>query len=145
MHRIDPAKTNFARRLRHDMTQAEQRLWHALRLRQMGGLKFRRQFPSAGCIADFICLEAKLVIEVDGGQHVSRQVQDDIRSASIEAAGFRILRFWNHEVLGDTEAVKSAVWQALQEGGALHPHPGLPPSRGKEKVAASKASPQPTS
>lgn len=132
MHRIDPAKTGFARRLRHDMTEAEQRLWHALRLRQMGGLKFRRQFPVIDYIADFICLEAKLVIEVDG-EHASLQLQDSARSASIEAVGFKVLRFWNHEVLGDIEAVKSAVWQALSESGALHPHPDLPPTRGKEK------------
>lgn len=126
--------TGFACRLRHDMTEAEQRLWHALRLRQMGGAKFRRQFPLVGYIADFICLEAKLVIEVDGGQHASLQLQDGVRNARIEAAGFRVLRFWNHEVLGDIEAVKSAVWQALSESGALHPHPGLPPARGKEQV-----------
>lgn len=136
MHRIDPKKTAFARRLRHDMTEAEQRLWRALRSRQMGGLKFRRQFPLVGYIADFVCMEAMLVIEVDGGQHASLQLHDSVRSACIEAAGFRVLRFWNHEVLEDIEAVKSAVWQALSESGALHPHPNLPPARGKEKVAA---------
>ena len=115
------------------MTKAEQRLWHALRLRQMGGVKFRRQFPLAGYIADFVCLEAMLVIEVDGGQHASLQLQDSVRSACIEAAGFRVLRFWNNEVLEHIETVKSAVWQALSESGALYPHPGLPPARGKER------------
>lgn len=133
MHRIAPYKTDLARNLRHDMIDAEQRLWQALRLRQMGGLKFRRQFPLIGYVADFVCLEAKLVIEVDGGQHASRQIEDEIRTASIEAIGFRVLRFWNHDVLGNIEAVKSAIWQALSESGALHPHPDLPPARGKEK------------
>lgn len=108
-------RSKLQRRLRNSMTDAEQRLWNSLRGRQMCGLKFRRQHPFGDYILDFVCLEARLVIEVDGGQHDERAADDAIRTAALAHAGFKVLRFWNNEVLCDTEAVKETIWRALQQ------------------------------
>jgi very-short-patch-repair endonuclease len=108
--------------LRANMTDAEQELWRHLRRRQLGGFKFRRQHPFGNYILDFVCLETKLVIEVDGGQHVANREMDAQRTADLEKAGFHVLRFWNHEVLQDLEAVKGAIWHALHT-----PSPSRPP------------------
>ena len=116
----------IARRLRRSPTDAERKLWHALRRRQAGGWKFRRQHPFDSYVLDFVCLEAKLVVEVDGGQHGDSSTRDDARSAVLEMAGFRVLRFWNHDVLRDPGAVTDSIWDALQAR-APHPHPSLPP------------------
>jgi very-short-patch-repair endonuclease len=107
-------RNKLQRRLRSSMTDAELRLWHYLRGRQMCGFKFRRQHPFGDCILDFVCLNAKLVIEVDGGQHGECAADDAIRTAALAQAGFKVLRFWNNEVLCDIEAVKEAIWRALQ-------------------------------
>ncbi len=88
-----------ARQLRHTATDAEQRLWQHLRRRALGGCKFRRQVPIAGCIVDFACLERRLVVELDGGQHVDLAARDLVRTGKLERAGYRVLRYWNHEVL----------------------------------------------
>jgi very-short-patch-repair endonuclease len=106
-------QNRLQRGLRNSMTDAERRLWQCLRQRQMGGFKFRRQHPYGDYILDFVCLEAMLVIEVDGGQHMENQGLDAVRTASLNAAGFRVLRFWNNEVLQNTEIVKESIWQAL--------------------------------
>ena len=95
------------------MTDAELRLWSRLRGRQMKGFKFRRQHPFGDYILDFVCLDQKLLVEVDGGQHAGQFEKDDARTASLRAAGFRVLRFWNNEVLRDTEAVLESIWNAL--------------------------------
>jgi very-short-patch-repair endonuclease len=95
------------------MTDAEQHLWRSLRRRQFNGFKFRRQHPFGDYIIDFVCLERMLVIEIDGGQHAANEQADKLRTKKLAAAGFRILRFWNHEVLGDIEAVCQAIWNAL--------------------------------
>ena len=109
--------------LRKGMTQAEQHIWRHLRKRQINGFKFRRQHPYGDYILDFVCLEAKLVVEIDGGQHVEAAVKDQGRDDTLNQAGFRVLRFWNHEVLGKVDAVMEVIHQALQP----HPHPNLPP------------------
>jgi very-short-patch-repair endonuclease len=98
------ARTQRDRTLRRNMTDAERRLWQGLRGRQMGGRKFRRQFPLGPYIVDFVCLEARLIIEVDGGQHLDSP-KDKLRDAWLVAEGYRVLRFWNHEVRGETEVV----------------------------------------
>jgi very-short-patch-repair endonuclease len=103
-----------ARDLRNDPTEAERLLWQHLRLRQLGGHKFRRQQPLGNYVVDFVCLEKRLVIEVDGGQHNAQIANDKQRAAWIEAQGFRVLRFWNHEIMQNIEAVKEAIWRALQ-------------------------------
>ena len=90
------------------MTDAERLLWKRLRMRQLADHKFRRQQPIGNYIVDFVCLEKQLAIEVDGGQHSEQADHDARRSAWLEAQGFRILRFWDHEVLKHIEAVKQS-------------------------------------
>jgi len=111
------------RTLRNNMSDAEQALWNLLRGRQIYGLKFRRQHPFGDYILDFVCLENKLVIEVDGGQHGQQAGYDESRTQELQAAGFHVLRFWNNEILKEIEAVREKIWLAVQE---LQPHP--PPS-----------------
>ena len=81
------------------MTDAERQLWLALRGKQMAGYKFRRQHPFDDFILDFVCLDKKLVIEVDGGQHSEQIEANAVRTDKLAKAGFRVLRFWNNEVL----------------------------------------------
>ena len=102
-----------ARALRKQATDAERLLWKHLRSRQLDGHKFRRQPPIGPCVVDFLCLEHRLVIELDGGQHADQQGKDEARSARLAGWGFRVLRFWNHEVLGNTEGVLQAIRDAL--------------------------------
>jgi len=111
--RINPTAKQRARRLRSSMTEAEQRIWSILRKRQIGGYKFRRQHPLGSFILDFACLEAKLVIEIDGGQHTDQRDYDQQRTDWLESQGYHVMRFWNNEVLNKTEAVKEAIWQNL--------------------------------
>ena len=103
-----------AKELRNNPTEAERMLWRHLRLRQLGGYKFRRQQPLGNCIVDFVCLEKRFIIEVDGGQHSTQAAYDQQRSTWLEQQGFCVLRFWNHEVLQNIEAVKEVIWQALE-------------------------------
>jgi very-short-patch-repair endonuclease len=110
------ARTDFARKLRSNMTDAEHRLWFHLRKRQLADLRFRRQHPIAGYIADFACLEARLVIELDGSQHLDSS-SDAVREAAIRQAGFQILRFWNDDVLLRTQRVLEAILKTALEGG----------------------------
>ena len=98
-----------ARGLRKNPTDAERALWKHLRLRQLEGHRFRRQQPLGPYIVDFVCFEKKVIIEVDGGQHAEQVVSDAERTACLEAQGFRLLRFWNHDVLRDIEAVKEVI------------------------------------
>jgi very-short-patch-repair endonuclease len=108
-------KPRLQRRLRTNLTDAERRLWGCLRRKQMGHFKFRRQHPFADYVIDFVCLEAMLAIEVDGGQHSEQREEDAVRTKRLTEAGFKVLRFWNNEVLRDIEAVKESIWLALQE------------------------------
>jgi very-short-patch-repair endonuclease len=103
----------IARRLRRDMTEAERRLWSRLRSRQLHGMRFRRQVPIEGFIADFACIEAKLVVEVDGGQHAETVVADRLRSDAIASAGFLVIRFWNSDVMANIEGVIDRIEGAL--------------------------------
>jgi very-short-patch-repair endonuclease len=123
-------RPKLQRRLRSNMTDAEQRLWRLLRRKQVSGFKFRRQHPFDDYIIDFVCLEAMLAVEVDGGQHNEHQAEDKARTENLQRAGFRVLRFWNNDVLNDIESVTGVIWRALQE---LHPTP-IPtfPLKGKE-------------
>jgi very-short-patch-repair endonuclease len=95
------------------MTVAESHLWQQLRSRQIHGLKFRRQHPVGKYILDFACIEARLAIEVDGGQHNEMQIHDNQRTAWLEAQGWKVLRFWNNEVLQNIEGVLERVLNAL--------------------------------
>ncbi|MCA0013910.1 endonuclease domain-containing protein [Mesorhizobium sp. B292B1B] len=105
---VIPAKRNFARSLRRDMTEAEDRLWQELRDRRLDRIKFRRQVPFGKYIADFVCLEAGLIVEIDGSQHADSDA-DRIRKADLEGRGFRVLRFWNDDVLKEMNAVCDTI------------------------------------
>lgn len=112
-----------ARRMRKNLTDAEKKLWRYLRLRNIGGNKFRRQQSIGKCIVDFVCLEKKLIVEVDGGQHSENVAYDSERTTWLESEGYRVLRFWNNEVLEDVEAVLEVIVMALNESELYHPHP----------------------
>lgn len=109
----------FARQLRQNLTDAEHHLWRHLRHRQFDGCKFRRQAPIEKYIVDFVCFERKLIIELDGGQHTLQTSKDDERTRWPSSRGFRVLRFWNHEVFEDLDSVFEAIWNALKAPPAL--------------------------
>ena len=117
-----------ARSLRATPTDAEALLWFHLRDRRLSDHKFRRQRPIGPYFADFACLEAKLIVEIDGGQHVDAAAYDAERSRFMEAQGYRVLRFWNNEVLTQTDSVLERVWEALESGS---PHPSPLPRAGE--------------
>ncbi len=104
-----------ARRLRRDMTDVERFVWQHLRSREFAGYKFRRQMPIGSYIVDFVCLEKRLIIELDGGQHVEQAEYDQSRTDWLVSQGFRVLRYWNHEVFQDWDAIEEALWAALRE------------------------------
>ena len=118
--------SHIQRTLRNKMTDAETRLWQRLRGRQMAGCKFRRQHPFLDYVLDFVCLEKQLVVEVDGGQHLDDE-RDKERDKRLQDAGFRILRFWNNQVLQEIDAVAEVIWKALQrEAPGSTPSPPRP-------------------
>ena len=106
-----------AKQLRREMTYAERKLWSMLRGRHLNGTKFRRQQPIGPYVADFVCQEHRLVIEADGGQH-AENANDERRTAFLESKGYRVIRFWNHEILTNLEGVTQVIATALST-----PHP----------------------
>ncbi|MFL5328290.1 MAG: endonuclease domain-containing protein [Gemmataceae bacterium] len=118
---------DFARHLRNEMTDAERHLWKSIRHPQLGGWKFRRQSSIGAYTVDFVCFEKKLIIELDGGQHDARREYDAERTARLESQGFRVMRFWNHQVFEERDDILEPVWVAL---GAT-PHPNPPPQGGR--------------
>ncbi|NJM13484.1 MAG: endonuclease domain-containing protein [Synechococcaceae cyanobacterium SM1_2_3] len=104
---------NYARDLRSHATEAEQLLWRYLRARRFMGLKFKRQKPMGCFIVDFICLEHRLIIELDGGQHADQMDYDQARTLWLESQGFVVLRFWNHDVMKQLEGVLERIGQAV--------------------------------
>ena len=90
-------------------------MWNILRKRQLSGCKFRRQAPIGSYIVDFVCLENMLVIEVDGGHHTELRRNDAARTAWLEREGFRVIRFWNNQVLTNTDSVQAAIWMAVKD------------------------------
>jgi very-short-patch-repair endonuclease len=118
---------DLARELRKNMTDAERRLWGRLRGREFGNFKFRKQSPIGGFIVDFVCFELKLIVELDGDQHARSVEEDSARTGWLKSQGFRVLRFWNHEVYEDM--VMEAIWLGLQTPPALSlPHDEAPPT-----------------
>ena len=103
---------NRARQLRKEMTDAERLLWRELRDPERFPAKFRRQSPIGHYIVDFVCLEKRLVIEVDGSQH-QQSDRDEQRTQWLEQSGFRVLRFWNNDVIQNRAAVCEEIWRAL--------------------------------
>ena len=109
-------KTNtvqLARQLRREQTPAEQKLWSALRDRQLDGCKFKRQVPLGNFVVDFSCYEKRLIIELDGGHHSEQEVYDQIRTEYLESLGYKVIRFWNNEVIHNFDAVLSEIFNEL--------------------------------
>jgi adenine-specific DNA-methyltransferase len=97
------------------MTDAERLLWSKLRNRRFARFKFRRQVPLGPFIADFACFERRLILELDGGQHTRRREYDAKRTEWLNEHGFRVVRFWNHELREDADAVDELIWRRLHE------------------------------
>ena len=114
-----------AKAMRAKLTEAEQRLWFHLRAHRFLGLKFKRQVPIGHYIADFVCHESHLIVEIDGGQHADQTTYDNQRDQWLGQQGFTILRFWNNEVLQQTEAVLEQIRLAT-----LSPNPSPACGRG---------------
>ncbi|MEX0998680.1 MAG: endonuclease domain-containing protein [Thermodesulfobacteriota bacterium] len=111
----DGGDIHRARELRKRLTNAEKKLWSHIRLRQITGHKFRRQQPIGKYIVDFVCLEKKLVVEVDGRQHSEQSSYDEERTVWLESQGYRVLRFWNNEVLKEIEVVLDVIVGMLKQ------------------------------
>jgi very-short-patch-repair endonuclease len=121
MHRDPPTNhRDFAKTMRLQPTEAEKRLWQILRAHRLGGLKFKRQVPIEGYIVDFVCFEARLIVEADGGQHADSRA-DIARDQRLSALGFRILRVWNNDVLANPDGVAAAILGACGGGSAASP------------------------
>ena len=131
MNRIKPQAKRNSRTLRKEMTDAERKLWKMLRNKEMNGYKFRRQYPYGNYILDFVCLTARLVIEVDGSQHQDAVTYDKERSLWLEQHGFKMLRFWNNDVLNQLDKVLEVIWGELQNN--IRPPPQSSPCQGEEK------------
>ncbi|PBC01071.1 endonuclease domain-containing protein [Mesorhizobium sp. WSM3860] len=112
---VPPQHRTFARAMRSDSTKAENILWQALRNRQLEGLKFKRQVPLDGYILDFACFEAKLILEVDGGQHSESQ-RDAERDRHFAMKGFRTVRFWNDEVVRNIDGCCLTILAEIRKG-----------------------------
>jgi very-short-patch-repair endonuclease len=118
--RIKPESTSNARSLRTEMTEAERRLWQAIRGKQIQEHRFRRQYLIGPYIADFACIDRKLVLELDGGQHQEQIEYDKRRTEFLQSQGWRVLRFWNNDVLKNLDGVLASIAEALS---------ALPPSQ----------------
>ncbi|MGK6356988.1 endonuclease domain-containing protein [Sphingomonas sp. DT-207] len=123
--------TERARALRNEPTAAEELLWSKLRRSQLGGLKFTRQLPVAGHFGDLACRNAKLIVELDGSQHVENARADTERTRHIEAEGYRVIRFWNNDLTSNMEGVLQAILEAALPGGERAPTPQPPPASGR--------------
>ncbi len=132
-----------ARSLRKRQTDAEQRLWTRLRDRRLLGFKFRRQHPVGRYIADFCCTEARLLIELDGGQHAIDHTRDAERTAMLERDGYLVLRFWDNDVFQNLEGVLQRIVEALDSHPGRTPHPS-PLPRGEREPKPPHPSPLPT-
>ena len=109
-------QTRLARKLRRDQTDAERQLWLYLRDRRLSGFKFRRQVPIDIYVADFLCEEAMLVVELDGSQHADQTLNHDLRrTAALEGWGYRVLRFWNNDLTTNLEGVLTSILANCEE------------------------------
>jgi very-short-patch-repair endonuclease len=113
--RSNPKTMHRAGELRRNLTPAEQRLWAVLRNQQINGVRFRRQHAIGNFIVDFCAPHQKLIIELDGSQHLEQEHYDAERTAFLESQGYRVLRFWNMDVMKDLRGVITAIQNALQD------------------------------
>ena len=122
--------TAIARKLRGNATEAERKLWRVLRARQFLGLKFRRQSPVAGFIADFLCEERRIIVEADGGQHADNPADTD-RAARLQAAGYHVIRYWNNDIMDNLEGVLEDLRGRMAAIAGQNPSPNpLPKGEG---------------
>src|SRR5258707_1216316 len=112
-----------ARRLRRNQTDAERVMWFRLRDRRLAGWKFKRQVPIDRFFVDFFCADGKLIVEIDGGQHDQRKEHDRSRTEILEAMGYLVLRFWNNDVMRNTEGVLGVILDTLNQLRPEPPHP----------------------
>ncbi|MBL8665633.1 MAG: endonuclease domain-containing protein [Candidatus Odyssella sp.] len=127
---VDPAKRLLARHLRSNVTDAEKKTWFMIRDRRILGAKFRRQQPIGPYVVDFFCPEFGLVIEIDGSQHAERQAAYDRgRTQWLESKGYKVIRFWNNDVLLEPRSVAEAIYHALLDRGAREPPQSGPSGR----------------
>ena len=130
MHkRTTPKIFGRAKALHGNMSPAEAKLWKHLRAHRMGDVHFRNQHAIGNYIVDFCAPRKRLIIELDGSQHLDQKEYDDERTRYLEARGYRVLRFWNHDVLNKTDDVLKAIWSVLREENEEDPLPGLPPNQ----------------
>jgi very-short-patch-repair endonuclease len=114
MARYPSLQKSRARKLRKNLTDVENKLWSRLRGRQLSGVKFRRQHPIGPFIVDLCCVERGLVVELDGGQHAERNTADERRTRLVERFGYRVLRFWDNEVLSNLDGVLERINEVLE-------------------------------
>ena len=107
-------KTTRARILRRDQTAADRKLWRLISNRQLGGFKFRRQYPIDRYFVDFACREASLIVEIDGGQHAINAACDAERTEALARAGWKVIRFWNNQILEEPTGVLEAILAELE-------------------------------
>lgn len=132
-----PAATARARRLRSRMTDAETKLWQAVRRDKLCGLNFRRQHPIGNYVLDFYCPQIRLAVEVDGGQHSESQTRDERRTRILNQKGILVVRYWNNEVLGNFEGVLAHLTQNIQvRAEKITPSLTLPLSGGGKRKGA---------
>ena len=125
-------RERFARRLRSEQTDAESIFWYNVRGRRLAGFKFRRQRVIGPYIVDFICREARLIVELDGGQHASRADYDRRRDEYLGLLGFRVLRIWNNDLITNRNGVMETVLRSLREVATPSPWPS--PSKGRGEL-----------
>ncbi len=113
--RTSPKGYEHARELRKVPTPAEAKLWAYFRAGKMNGVKFRRQHAIGNYVSDFCSIKHKLIIELDGSQHLEQEGYDAERTAFLESKGYRVLRFWNNDVMNDLDAVLKVIWSALSD------------------------------
>jgi very-short-patch-repair endonuclease len=126
--------SEFAKRLRRNQTDAERALWFRLRDRRLAGWKFKRQVPIDRYIVDFLCADGKLIVEIDGGQHDQNSERDRDRTAALEAMGYLVLRFWNNDVIHNTEGVLETILNTVNQSRSEPPHPNPLPSGERERT-----------
>lgn len=130
-YRVSQFKRSQAKTLRHTSTETEKRLWQLLRSRRLENTKFRRQVPIGPWIANFVSFEQMLIVEADGSQHAENQ-RDQARDADLQQRGLRVLRFWNKEILGNTNSVLEKILATIEQAPSprgLRPRPS--PTRGE--------------
>ena len=137
-----------ARKLRRSSTDVEKKLWHRIRDKQIEDFRFRRQRPIGKFIVDFICIDARLIVELDGGQHAENALGDSKRTEFLESLGYKVLRFWNNEVIENMEGVLERVREELLSTRSPTPPSALPlagegTDRASADISASTNTPSP--